>query len=143
MMTFDKPSEYYQDLSRLRKIPLVLVVDDDPDNLFFIACIIDALNLKCICAQTGGSAIELAINHQPDLILLDMVMPEIDGMEITRRLKNNSFSYNIPILAVTGLTFPKHKEAMKKAGCDDYISKPCSIDELELKISYFLNLCLI
>jgi CheY-like chemotaxis protein len=136
--------EQYQHLHNLfRSIPLVLIVDDNQDNRLFIAYIIEALNLNHISAISSGDAISLAINQQPDLILLDMVMPEIDGMEITRRLKQNTSTKDIPIVAVTGLTLAKHQEAIKAAGCDDYICKPFLIREMEQKIIYFLNLCLI
>lgn len=126
-----------------RTTPLVLIVDDNQDNLLFISCILDSLNLEFISANDSGTAISLAINKQPDLILLDMVMPEIDGMEITRRLKQNSFTSKIPIVAVTGLTLPEHQEAIRKAGCDGYIGKPFLIEEVEMQITHFLNLCLI
>lgn len=126
-----------------RNIPLVLIVDDNKDNLLFIAYIVEALNLNHISAISSGDAISLAINKQPNLILLDVVMPKIDGMEITRRLKQNTSTKNIPVIAVTGLTRTKDQQAIKAAGCDDYICKPFLIQEMELKIIHFLNLCLI
>lgn len=124
-----------------RIIPLILIVDDNQDNLLFISCILDSLNLKFISASSSGEAISLAINGQPDLIFLDMVMPELDGLEITRRLKNHSFTQDIPIVAVTGLTLSEHKQAIKDAGCDGYVCKPFTIEEIEAQITYFLNLC--
>lgn len=124
-------------------IPLVLAIDDDLDNLLFISYVLNALNLKYVLANTSGNGISLAINQRPDLILLDIVMPKIDGMEITRRLKQNSVTKDIPIIAVTGLTQIKHREAIEAAGCDDYICKPFLIEDLETKIIRFLNLCLI
>ena len=126
-----------------RIVPLILIVDDNQDNLLFISFILDSLNLKFISASSSGEAIALAINGQPDLIFLDMVMPKMDGMEITRRLKNNSFTQNIPIVAVTGLTLPEHQQAIREAGCDGYICKPFSIEEIEAQIAHFLNLCLV
>ena len=133
-----------QNVTKLsRTVPLILVVDDNQDNLFFVSCILDALNLQCVLATTSRDAINQAINQQPNLILLDMVIPEMDGMEITRRLKQNSFTKNIPIVAVTGLTESEHQQAIKESGCDDYICKPFTIEEMEAKIVYFLNLCLI
>lgn len=129
--------------SLFRVIPLILIVDDDRDNLLFISCILEALNLEYVSAITSGEAISLAINKQPNLILLDMVMPDIDGMEITRRLKQNSFTEHIPIVAVTGLTLDKHKQTIQEAGCDGYICKPFFIEEMERTIASFLSLCLI
>ncbi len=129
--------------SPYRNIPLVLAIDDDFDNLLFISYILDALNIKYVLANTSGEGISLAINQLPNLILLDIVMPKIDGVEITRRLKQNSFTKDIPIIAVTGLTHTKHIKAIKAAGCDDYICKPFLIEDMEMKIIHFLNLCLI
>ncbi len=126
-----------------KNIPLVLAIDDDLDNLLFISYILDALNLKYVLADTSGDGISLAINQRPDLILLDIVMPKIDGVEITRRLKQNSVTKDIPIIAVTGLTRTKHREAIEVAGCNDYICKPFLIEDMETKIIRFLNLCLI
>ncbi len=136
--------EYKQNICELsRIIPLILIVDDNQDNLLFLSCILDSLNLRFVSAITSGEAISLAINKQPDLIFLDMVMPDIDGMEITRRLKHHSFTKDIPIVAVTGLTLPKHKKAIREAGCDAYICKPFLIEEIEKTLISFLNLCLI
>jgi CheY-like chemotaxis protein len=121
-----------------RIIPLVLVVDDDYDNLVFITHVLDILNVKHLAANKPKYALDLAKDWQPDLILLDMVMPELDGMQITRLLKANPSTAHIPIIAVTGLTLAKHKSAIEDAGCDDYISKPFLIEELETKIFHYL-----
>ena len=117
-----------------RITPLVLVVDDDADNLVFISQVLDILNLKHLATNKAKNALDLAMDKRPDLILLDMVMPELDGIQTTRLLKTNLLTNHIPIIAVTGLTLPKHKSAIKDAGCDDYISKPFLIDNLETKI---------
>ena len=135
----DEPNKLNVNL--LRIIPLVLIVDNDRDNLLFISYILDSLNIKHVSAITSTEGISLAINKQPDLILLDMVMPEMDGLEITRRLKKNTFTRHIPIIAVTGLTQVKHQEAIQEAGCDDYICKPFLIENMEQKIIHYLNLC--
>lgn len=137
----DELDRDFDKLSRI--IPLILIVDDNHDNLLFLSYILDNLNLKFVSATTSGDAISLAINKQPDLIFLDMVMPMLDGMEITRRLKQHSFTKDIPIVAVTGLTLPKHKQAIEEAGCDAYVCKPFLIEEIEDKIARFLKLCLI
>ncbi|BAZ46568.1 response regulator receiver protein [Chondrocystis sp. NIES-4102] len=126
-----------------RKLPkslsLTLVVDDDQDNLFFVSCILDNLKLKHIVSLSGKQAIDLAIEKSPDLILLDMVMPEINGLEITRLLKTNPITSHIPVIAVTGLAFPEQQTAIMAAGCADYICKPFLIQELESKLKYFLS----
>lgn len=126
-----------------RSIPLVLVVDDDRDNLLFIGYVLEALNIKYVVAMSGKNTLDLAMDKQPDLILLDIVMPEMNGMETTRLLKQNPFTKNIPVVAVTGLTLPEHRAAIESAGCEDYICKPFLIDNLETKLARFLNLSLV
>ena len=124
-------------------VPKVLVVDDDRDNLLFIGYALDLLGIKHIATESGKVALDLAKDKVPDLILLDMVMPETDGMNVARTLRKNPLTNHIPIIAVTGLTLAKHRKAIAAAGCDDYISKPLLIDELEAKIVEHLNLSLV
>lgn len=123
-----------------RITPLVLVVDDDRDNLVLNISVLDILNLKHLVATNAKNALDLAMDKLPDLILLDIVMPELDGIAITRQLKANPLTDRIPIIAITGLTLPKHRSEIKNAGCDDYISKPFLIEELEAKVSHYLHL---
>ena len=126
-----------------RITPVILVVDDDLDNLFLNANVIDILNLRYLVATNALNALDLAMDKRPDLILLDIVMPELDGLAITRLLKACPLTNHIPIIAVTGLTLPKHKSKIENAGCDDYISKPFLIEELEAKINRHLYLNLV
>jgi CheY-like chemotaxis protein len=122
-----------------KNIPLVLIVDDNFDNLLFVSCILESLSIKHLIAQNSHNAIDLAMDRVPDLILLDMVMPHIDGMEVTRLLKKNPQTAHIPIIAVTGLTLPEHQAEIMAAGCEDYLSKPFLIDDLEAKLARFLK----
>lgn len=137
-MTLSKPSTLLP--RSLRITPLILLVDDDYDNLFLNANVVNFLNLKYLVAANAKNALDLAMDKRPDLILLDIVMPELDGLTTTRLLKSCPLTNHIPIIAVTGLTLPKHKSEIKDAGCDDYISKPFLIEELEAKINYHLHL---
>lgn len=125
-----------------RSAPLVLIVDDNQDNLLFMSCILDALKLKYLIATNGRNALDLAMDNLPDLILLDIVMPEIDGMEITRLLKRNPLTSHIPVIAVTGLTLPQDQAAIKSAGCEDYLCKPFLINDFEAKLAGFVDLSL-
>ena len=124
-------------------IPRVLVVDDDPDNLLFIGYTLALLGIKYLVTESAKVALDLAMDKVPDLILLDMVMPETDGMKLAKTLKRNPLTNHIPIIAVTGLTLSEHRTAIAAAGCDDYISKPLLIDELEAKLIQYLNCNLI
>ena len=123
-----------------RNTSVVLVVDDDPDNLLFVGGVLDMLNIKHLVCQSSKAALDLALDKVPDLILLDMVMPEIDGISIAKKLKRHPLTNHIPIIAVTGLTLPKHRVAIAEAGCDDYISKPLFIEELEARLAKHLSL---
>ena len=122
-----------------RIMPLILIVDDDFDNLFLNANVIDILNFKYLVAADAKNALDLAMDKRPDLILLDIVMPELDGITTTRLLKACPLTNHIPVIAVTGLTMPHHRFEIKAAGCDDYISKPFLIEELEAKIACYLH----
>ena len=119
----------------LKITPLILLVDDDYDNLFLNANVVSFLKLKYLVAANAKNALDLAMDKRPDLILLDIVMPELDGITTTRLLKACPLTNHIPIIAVTGLTLPKEKLEIKNAGCDDYIPKPFLIEELEAKIN--------
>lgn len=129
---------YYSSAS----VPLILVVEDDPDNICLMSYILRSLNVKYIVAKDGKSALDLARDKLPDLILLDVVLPEINGIELASLLKKNPFTASIPIIAVTGLTQPEHKAKIEQAGCESYISKPFVISDLETKIINFLQLAL-
>lgn len=126
-----------------RITPLILVVDDDYDNLILNASVVNFLNLKHLVATNAKNALDLAMDKRPDLILLDIVMPELNGITTASLLKACPLTNHIPIIAVTGLTLEKHRLEIKNAGCDDYLSKPFLIDELKAKLERHLYLNLV
>ena len=113
---------------------LVLIVDNDRDNLLFASYVIESLGMTGVVTDDGEQCLNLVSELSPDLILLDIVMPKIDGLEITRKIKQNKKICHIPIIAVTGLTRPEDTSKIMNAGCNDYISKPYLIEDLEAKI---------
>ena len=123
-----------------RGIPSVLAVDDDQDNLYLIRYISEALNFKCYGVNDSRKALDLAIEKSPQLILLDIVMPNMSGFEIIKQLKSNLFTENIPVIAITGLTSLAHQAKIKSAGFNEYISKPFLLEELEEKLVKYLNI---
>ena len=123
-----------------RVSPLILVADDNKDNIDLIEFIVKALNLKCIVAYDGQTAFDLAKDKLPDLILLDIVMPEINGIEVGKFIKRCLLTNHIPIVAVTGLTNPEHISQIEDAGFDDYLVKPFMIEDLESKLKHFLQI---
>lgn len=124
-------------------VPSVLAADDDYDNLFLISYLIEALNCKCYGLIDSIKVLVLATAKIPDLILLDIVMPDISGFEIISQLQSNLLTQNIPIIAATGLSGLYYQEKIISAGFNDYICKPFAIDEFECKLSKYLNLYLV
>ena len=103
----------------------ILVVDDEPSNIQIVAGILQE-DYIVSAATSGAKALELAANQRPELILLDMVMPEMDGLEVCRALKANPDTAEVPVIFVTGMTDPENEEKGLQAGAVDYIFKPVS-----------------
>lgn len=122
----EKTSKDYQ--------PLVLIVDNDRDNLLFASCVIESLGMRYVVTDDSKECLGLVCQLLPDVILLDIVMPEIDGLEITRMIREKVEISHIPIVAVTGLTKQEDRIKLFEVGCDDYLCKPYLIEELEFKI---------
>lgn len=118
--------------------PLILIVDNDLDNLLFASCVVESFGMRCVVTDDSQKCLPLVKELLPDLILLDIVMPEIDGLEITRILKQSKKLANIPIIAVTGLTRPEDLQKIAEVGCDACLAKPYLIEELEARILQFL-----
>jgi two-component system alkaline phosphatase synthesis response regulator PhoP/two-component system response regulator RpaA len=127
------------DLSQSGSItPRVLVVDDDPE----VAKSIEATlrkHYKVYLVYSGIEAIKEARRHPPDLIVLDVVMPGMDGLEACRQLRLDPTLANIPILFLTALGRPEDRVAGLRAGADDYLTKPFNLEELHLRIKAILR----
>jgi len=119
--------------------PLILAVDDDEDNLLLLTEVLRPLECLFITATQGQTAINLAQDHQPSLILLDIMLPDLSGIEVVHQLKQNPQTMTIPVIAVTALAREEDRDHLLLAGCDDYISKPYMIDELEAIIRRYLR----
>lgn len=119
--------------------PLVLVVDDFQDNREMFAEYLSFSGFRVAEAATGREALELAFKLLPDLILMDLSLPEIDGWEATRYLKNDPRTQRIPIVALTGHALAGHSREAREAGCDAFLTKPCLPDALVLEIRRVLD----
>lgn len=117
---------------------LILAVDDNDDNLQLLAQLLVLMECSFITATDGFTALELAQNYQPKLILLDMMLPDLSGIEVASRLKQNDRTALIPIIAVTAMARVEDKESFIQAGCIDYITKPYVIDDLEVTIRRYI-----
>jgi CheY-like chemotaxis protein len=116
-----------------------LVVEDAPDNLVLIEQIFDGSDYILQVARDGIVAMTWLEDNLPDLILLDLSLPAIDGWEIARRLKADDRTASIPIVAITANAMVGDKESAIAAGCDDYLSKPLDIELLENRVTYWLS----
>lgn len=116
------------------KQPLILIVDDHKDNLLLARYIIESLNMRSAITDNSEKCLNLVKILLPDLILLDIVMPKLSGLDIVRIIRQDSKTCHIPIIAITGLTRPKDTSQIVEVGFNDYIIKPYLIEELEVKI---------
>lgn len=118
--------------------PLILIVDDNHDNLLFASCVVKYMELNYIITDNSEECLEIARKLLPDIILLDVVMPKISGIDVTKIIRQDKNISHLSIIAVTGLTSTRHKQELREAGFDDYICKPYLIEDLESKIDRFL-----
>ncbi|HEY7443953.1 MAG TPA: response regulator [Vicinamibacterales bacterium] len=114
--------------------PLVLVVDDFSDAREMYGEYLRFCGYRVAEAQNGVEAIDQAISLKPDVILMDLSMPIVDGWEATRRLKADNRTKDIPVVALTGHAMSGHAEGAKGAGCDIVVTKPCLPQELVKQI---------
>ena len=126
-------------LEQARSAGLVLIVDDVPDNLALLHDALDAAGYTVLVATDGLSALQRAAQADPDIVLLDAVMPGIDGFEVARRLKAGPETAHIPIVFMTGLTSTEHVLAAFDAGGVDYVTKPIRPAELLARITVHMH----
>ncbi|MBD2202637.1 response regulator [Calothrix sp. FACHB-1219] len=120
---------------------IILVVDDKPTNLKVLCAAIANLGWEILVATDGESAIEQAVYARPDLILLDVIMPGMDGFETCQKLKKNSLTQEIPIIFMTALSETIDKVKGLSLGAVDYITKPFQAEEVIARINIHLKLC--
>ena len=105
----------------------ILIVEDNKADLRLLKDILERHGYETLQTGDGLEAIKLALTHLPDLILMDIRLPEISGLDVTRRLKNDDRSRHIPIVAVTAFAVGWYEREALDSGCDAYIAKPISI----------------
>jgi CheY-like chemotaxis protein len=116
----------------------VLIVEDHPDMRDLLGRIVEVMGYVPVLASGGKEGLERAIAEKPDLILLDMRMPGMDGREVARRIRANPETKDIPILATTALFRPDDLNACLEAGCNAYLVKPFGVRDLQRKIRELL-----
>ena len=117
----------------------ILIVEDNLDVMYIHRTIIQNLGYDSILAVNGKEAMHLAITQLPDLILMDIMLPEMDGLEATRLIRQNPKTHFIPILAATAKITTADKKECLQSGCNDHIAKPFTTKELVSRIEKLLN----
>lgn len=122
------------------ELPIILVVDDNQQNLELIQAYLDDFECETLAAHDGIEALETIAQRQPDLVLLDVMMPKMSGFEVCRRLKSNPETQTIPIIMVTALNEFGDIERGIDSGTDDFVSKPVNRLELLTRVKTMLKL---
>ena len=117
----------------------ILIVEDEDELLDFMTMRLEANNYEVICACDGKEGYEKAHKEKPDIVLLDLMLPKIDGYWVCNLLKHDKRHEGIPIIIITAKSGSEDLELAKKCGADAYMQKPCDIEELLAKIASLLE----
>ncbi|MEO1658309.1 MAG: response regulator [Pseudomonadota bacterium] len=117
----------------------VLVVEDNELNMKLFNDLLEVQGYTILQAGNGDDAYRLAIDHAPDLILMDIQLPERSGTEVARQMKSEPKLAETPIIAITAFAMKDDEERIRAAGCDDYLAKPISVTEFLEKVKRYLT----
>jgi len=117
----------------------VLVVEDNRDNMTLIVDILESMDYDVIKAEDGEEGVAAAELERPDLILMDLSLPKLDGWDATRKIKANEAIKDIPVIALTAHAMVGDRERAMEAGCDDYVTKPLDLAVLARKLTKYLG----
>ena len=117
----------------------VLVVEDNELNMKLFNDLLEANGYQVIQTRDGLSALDLARKHRPDLILMDIQLPEVSGIEVTKWLKEDDELHSIPVIAVTAFAMKGDEERIRQGGCEAYVSKPISVPKFIEVIKTYLG----
>ena len=120
-------------------VPQILVVEDNEKSMKLFRDVLLATGHRTLEATTGGRAVELATEHSPDLVLMDIQLPDFDGIEALVRLRADERTASVPVVALTAQAMEGDRERFLDAGFDGYLSKPISIRELPAQIRQHLG----
>ena len=119
--------------------PRVLIVEDNVDNFELVRFLLERAGYQVLSAANGVEGVEAAKREQPDLVLMDLSMPELDGWNATARLKADEATRAIPVFALTAHTLPGDRKRAIDAGCDGYISKPINVASFDKLVATLLR----
>jgi two-component system cell cycle response regulator DivK len=128
-MSYTRSTSAYPDrrAEAPRKPKTVMIVEDNELNMKLFHDLLDAHGYRTLQTRTGMEALRLARTERPDLILMDIQLPEVSGLEVTKWLKDDETLCDIPVIAVTAFAMKGDEERIRRGGCEAYISKPISI----------------
>lgn len=135
-MSVDSPS-VASSLDRDRK--LVLIVEDNELNMKLFHDLLEAHGYDVVGAREGGDAVSIARARRPNLILMDIQLPEVSGLDVIKWLKDDEELRSIPIIAVTAFAMKGDEEKIRRAGCEDYVSKPIAVAKFVETVKRFLS----
>ena len=117
----------------------VLIVEDNELNMKLFHDLLEAKGYETVQTREGAKALDLAREHRPDLILMDIQLPEVSGLEVTRWIKDDEALRDIPIIAVTAFAMKGDEERIRQGGCEGYISKPITVAGFFKAVAEFLE----
>jgi len=117
----------------------VLIVEDNELNMKLFCDLLDAHGYRTVQTRDGLEALDLARKHRPDLILMDIQLPEVSGLEITKWLKDDEELKSIPVIAVTAFAMKGDEEKIRQGGCEAYIAKPISVAHFVDMVRQFIG----
>jgi two-component system, cell cycle response regulator DivK len=119
----------------------ILIIEDNEQNLYLSTFLLEQGGFEVVAARSGPEGIALANRIQPDLILLDIQLPQMDGYTVARKLKQNPALKDVPVVAVTSYAMVGDRERTLQAGCSGYIEKPINPDTFKNEIDKYLKTC--
>lgn len=117
----------------------ILVVEDNELNMKLFSDLLEAHGYETIQTKDGKDVVDIAKTNMPDLILMDIQLPEVSGLDVTKWLKKDETLKDIPVIAVTAFAMKGDEQKIREGGCEDYISKPISVIQFIEKIKKYVN----
>jgi len=117
----------------------ILIVEDNELNMKLFSDLLAAHDYETIQTRDGMAALDLAREHSPDLILMDIQLPEVSGLEVTKWIKEDETLRNIPVVAVTAFAMKGDEEKIREGGCEAYIAKPISVSHFLDTVKHYLD----
>jgi len=123
----------------VQKMKTVLIVEDNELNMKLFHDLLDAHGYNTLQTKDGMEALGLAREHNPDLILMDIQLPEVSGLEVTKWIKEDEALKSIPVIAVTAFAMKGDEEKIREGGCEAYVAKPISVESFLSTVKEFLD----